>query len=68
MLQSSKGYADKTYGCHVKTIVTDNARNMVKMRQSLEQSEDEPVIIYGCPDNWLSLLLKYITPEMHMPS
>ena len=56
MLQSSKGYADKTYGCHVKTIVTDNAQNMVKMKQSLEQTEDESVTIYGCPDHWLNLL------------
>jgi len=37
MLIESKAYTEQTYGCHVRTVVTDNARNMEKMRKSLEQ-------------------------------
>jgi hypothetical protein len=37
MLVDSKAYAEQTYGCHVRTVVTDNARNMEKMRKALEQ-------------------------------
>jgi hypothetical protein len=37
MLVDSKAYAEQTYDCHVRTVVTDNARNMEKMRKALEQ-------------------------------
>ena len=37
MLLKSKTFAEQTYGCKVRTVVTDNARNMVKMREALEK-------------------------------
>ena len=47
MLVSSKAFAEETYGCTVRTVVTDNARNMLGMRQALEQ-DDDSIITYGC--------------------
>ena len=46
MLLKSKTFAENTYGCKVKTIVTDNARNMSKMREALEKVIISLVLIF----------------------
>ena len=47
MLVKSKAYAEETYGCRVRSVVTDNARNMAKMREALKE-EDKDIVTYGC--------------------
>ncbi|GFT38679.1 uncharacterized protein NPIL_229751 [Nephila pilipes] len=47
----------KKYDCQVQSIVTDNAKNMEKMRRELEQKfENSTLITYGCGAHWLNLL------------
>lgn len=60
MLVKSKEFAEATYGCRVRSVVTDNARNMVKMRESLKE-DDKDLITYGCLAHWLNLLGQDIT-------
>ena len=67
MLKKSKSFAEQSYGCTVRTIVTDNARNMVKMREALE-AEDEELTTYGCLAHWLNLLGQDLTPQTLMRS
>ena len=43
------------FGCNVRSVCTDNAKNMEKMRAALEQ-EDSGLITYGCASHWLNLL------------
>ena len=62
MLLKSKAYAEETYGCHVRSVVTDNARNMAKMREALKE-EDEDIVAYGCLAHWLNLLGQDITSQ-----
>ena len=62
MLLKSKAYAEETYGCHVRSVVTDNARNMAKMREALKE-EDENIVAYGCLAHWLNLLGQDITSQ-----
>ena len=62
LLVKSKAHAEETYGCHVRTVVTDNASNMAKMREALQQ-EDKNLIAYGCLAHWLNLLGNDITPQ-----
>jgi len=47
-----------TFDCHVRCFVTDNAANVAKMRQELEQREDLDLITYGCSARLLSRLAK----------
>ena len=61
LLVKSKAYAEETYGCHVRTVVTDNAASMVKMREALQ--EEENLITYGCLAHWLNLLGNDLTPQ-----
>ena len=42
----SKTFAENTYGCKVRTIVTDNARNMSKMREGIEKVIISLVLIF----------------------
>lgn len=54
------------YDCQVKSIVSDNAKNMEKMRHQLEEkyeSEGSTLITYGCAAHWLNLLGQDITPS-----
>ena len=55
MLVESKSYAEQMYGCHIRTVVTDNATNMEKMRCELEM-EDNNIVTYGCLTHVLNLL------------
>lgn len=57
--------AEDKYKCHVRNIVTDNAKNMEKMRKNL-QEKDEGLVVYGCLAHWLNLLGQDITPSSLM--
>ena len=61
MLKNCIEQAKTTYGCTIKTVVTDNSRNMEKMRKALEE-ENPDLITYGCLAHWLNLLGQDITP------
>ena len=48
----------KKCNCEIKSILTDNAKNMKKMRQDLElkyESKNSCLISYGCAADWLNL-------------
>ena len=45
--EDSKSHAETTYGCKIRSFVTDNAKNMDKMHRELEE-DDEKLIPYGC--------------------
>ena len=50
----------------MKSIVTNNAKNMEKTRQDLElkcESENSCLISYGFAAHWLNLLGQNITPD-----
>lgn len=49
---------EKLFGCSVRSFVTDNAANVAKMREVLEQREDVDVITYGCSAHLMNLLAK----------
>lgn len=49
------------FQCKIKSVVSDNAKNMEKMRQALE--DKDKVITYGCSAHWLNLLGEDITPS-----
>lgn len=53
--------AERDYGCSVKSVCTDNAANMDKMRKTLVQ-DDPSLIVYGCSAHWGNLLGQDITP------
>lgn len=53
---SSVRKTESDFGCRVRSIVTDNAANVAKMRRNLEQREDIDVITYGCSAHLLNLL------------
>lgn len=57
--------AQEKYGCTVRSIVTDNAKNMERMRHALK-SEDNDLIVYGCSAHWLNLLGEDLTPSAVM--
>lgn len=42
--------------CHIRSVVSDNANNVAKMRQLLENRVDLDVITYGCSAHVLNLL------------
>ena len=50
------------YNCTIRTVVTDNARNMNKMRDALKQDHPD-IIVYGCSAHLLNLLGEDITPS-----
>ena len=58
-IQSAK---DK-YECDVKTIVIDNAKNLEKMKNGLEENYPT-LMVYGCLSHWLNLLGQDITPSV----
>lgn len=49
---------ETTFGCYIRSIVTDNATNMTKMRNELKEREDIDVITYGCSAHLMNLLAK----------
>ena len=59
MLAKSKTYAETTYGCQVQTVVTDNARNMVKMRDAIEQVINVVIVFLN-----FGTYVKYITTHI----
>ena len=59
--KSQQSHAETTYGCKIRSFVTDNAKNMDKMRKELEE-EDENLIPYGCLSHVLNLLGQDLTP------
>lgn len=44
------------FSCKVRSVVTDNAANVTKTRQLLEQETDLSIITYGCSAHILNLL------------
>ena len=62
MLTESKAFAEETFGCHVRSVVTDNAPAMTKMRDGLER-DDQDLITYGCLAHYLNLIGKDITDK-----
>ena len=63
MFEDSKSHAETTYGCKIQSFVTDNAKNMDKMRRELE---DENLIPYGCLSHVLNLPGQDLTPAPTM--
>ena len=59
MLTESKAFAEKTFGCKVRSVVTDNAPAMAKMRAGLEE-DNQDLITYGCLAHHLNLIMKDI--------
>uniref|UniRef100_A0A1X7VPL6 DUF659 domain-containing protein n=1 Tax=Amphimedon queenslandica TaxID=400682 RepID=A0A1X7VPL6_AMPQE len=47
-----------TFGCQVRSVVTDNAANVAKMRTELQKEDNLNVITYGCSAHLLNLLAK----------
>ena len=65
MFEDSKSHVATTYGCKVRSFVTDNAKNKDKMRRELEE-EDMNLIPYGCLSHVLNLLGQDLTPASIM--
>jgi len=56
--------AKEKYGCHVKSLVSDNERKMEVMRKELEADDTNEIqFAYGCSSHWLNLLGQDITPD-----
>ena len=55
LCQATIQCAKEKYECDVKSIVTDNAKNVEKMRKELED-DDPSLTVYGCLSHWLNLL------------
>lgn len=57
----------ETYKCTVRSVVTDNAANMSRMRRDLAQQEElashEDILTYGCSSHILNLLAKDLNAE-----
>ena len=53
--------SEEKYNCQVTSLVTDNAKNMDKMKMML-QEENEDLLVYGCSAHWLNLLGGDLTP------
>ena len=60
LVQKAITSAQEIDGCHVRNIVTDNAKSMEKMRRLLKE-EDEDLIVYGCSSHMLNLLGQSVT-------
>ena len=65
MFEDSKSHAETIYRCKIWSFVTDNAKNMDKMRRELEE-EDENLIPYGCLSHVINLLGQDLTPAPTM--
>ena len=55
----SNCWKKKYYNCEIKSVVTENAKNMEKMKRELElkyESENSYLIPYGSAAQWLNLL------------
>ncbi|XP_074040538.1 uncharacterized protein [Leptinotarsa decemlineata] len=53
----------QNFGCNVRSLITDNAANMAKMRRQLMELEDDQigdVITYGCSAHLINLFVKDI--------
>ena len=61
MALDSMQKAEREYKCKVKSFVTDNAKNMEKMRKELEK-EDSTLVTYGCLAHMFNLLGTDLTP------
>lgn len=64
IVETTAEKCEKSYGCAVKSFVTDNAANMAKMRRDLGK-KDKKLVAYGCSAHFLNLLaqdlqVKYI--------
>jgi len=46
LVQNAMKSAEEKYGCHVRNVVTDNAKSMAKMRTLLKE-DDEDLIVNG---------------------
>ena len=57
MLTQSKAFAEENFDCRVRSVVTDNAPAMAKMREGLDR-DDQDLITYGCLAHWLNLVGK----------
>ena len=53
--------AKDKFDCTVTAVVTDNAKNMEKMRDGLKK-DDSSLLVYGCSAHWMNLLMQDITP------
>lgn len=62
LAKTAMSVAAAKYGCHVKAVVTDNEKKMLKMRDILH-CDDESLVVYGCGAHWLNLLGQDITPS-----
>jgi hypothetical protein len=65
LCEDSINTAKVEFNCTVQSIVTDNARNMEKMRQALHE-EDNSLVVFGCSAHLLNLLGEDITPASIM--
>lgn len=61
LVLESKALAKNMYNCNVSKLVTDNAKNMEKMREDLKE-QDPDLIAYGCGSHVANLLGQDITP------
>lgn len=52
------------FGCSVRSFVTNNAANVAKMRELLEQRVDVDVTTYGCSAHLMNLFAK----DLEIPS
>ncbi len=53
--------AKEKFNCSVTSVVTDNAKNMEKMREALQEDNND-LMVYGCSAHWLNLLGQDVTP------
>ncbi|XP_067144541.1 uncharacterized protein [Centruroides vittatus] len=51
---------NQKYGCKVRSLVSDNASNMKKMRETLAMTENLDIVTYGCSAHILNLLAQDI--------
>jgi hypothetical protein len=65
LCRSSITQAEEKFKCRIGSVVTDNAKNMEKMRRNL-QEEDGNLVVYGCLAHILNLLGSDITPSAIM--
>lgn len=55
---------EKKFKCFIRSVVTDNAANMARMRLQIQrESNDVNVITYGCSAHLLNLLAKDLNVE-----
>lgn len=62
LTQATIKSVEEKYNCKVRSIVTDNAKNMESMRNKLHE-DDPDLLVYGCSSHWLNLLGNDLTPS-----